>query len=151
MIAVGAVAERVRLGPLFIFVFCWSTLVYDPIAHWIWNPHGWSYRMGGLDFAGGTPVHITSGTTALAISLYLGTRHGINLGGRNYPPNNISYIYLGTALMWFGWFGFNGGSALSANLRATQAIIVTNVAASSGGLTFAFLVRYIYQRKLPYY
>jgi Amt family ammonium transporter len=143
MIAVGAVAERVRLGPLVVFVFFWSTLVYDPIAHWIWNPHGWSSHLGGLDFAGGTPVHITSGTTALAISRYLGPRHDINLGGRNYPPNNISYIYLGTALMWFGWFGFNGGSALSANLRAAQAIIVTNVAASSGGLTFVFLVRYI--------
>jgi len=105
-------------------MFCWSTLVYNLIAHWIWNLHGLSSHIGGLNFAGGTPMHITSGTTALAISLYLGPHHNINLGGRNYPPNNISYIYLGTALMWFGWFRFNGGSALSANLRAAQAIIV---------------------------
>jgi Amt family ammonium transporter len=140
MIAIGAVAERVCLGPLIIFLFLWSTIVYDPIARWVWNPHGWIHILGGLDFAGGTPVHVTSGFTALAISAYLGPRHEVPLGDI-VSPNNISHISLGTVLMWFGWMGFNGGSALSANLRAAQAVLVSNVAASSGGLTWLVLVR----------
>jgi Amt family ammonium transporter len=140
MVAIGATAERVHHGPLMVFIFLWSTLVYDPIARWTWNPHGWSFDLGGLDFAGGTPVHITSGATALALSWYLGIRKGVNIRGHNYRPNNISYIYLGTAMMWFGWLGFNGGSALSANFKAAQSIIVTNIAASAGGLTYLLLV-----------
>ncbi|KAG1722707.1 ammonium transporter AmtB-like domain-containing protein [Suillus lakei] len=138
MIAIGAVAERSRLGPLLAFVFAWSTLVYDPIACWTWNPKGWSYILGGLDFAGGTPVHISSGTAALAISLYLGKRRGYGTERLAYKPHNTTYVILGTVFLWFGWFGFNGGSALSANLRATQACIVTNLAASVGGLTWMF-------------
>lgn len=138
MIAIGAVAERSRLGPLLAFVFAWSTLVYDPIACWTWNVKGWSYVLGGLDFAGGTPVHISSGTAALAISLYLGKRRGYGTERLAYKPHNTTYVVLGTAFLWFGWFGFNGGSALSANLRATQACIVTNLAASVGGLTWMF-------------
>lgn len=136
MIAIGAVAERSRLGPLLAFVFAWSTLVYDPIACWTWNATGWSYVLGGLDFAGGTPVHISSGTAALAISLYLGKRRGYGTERLAYKPHNTTYVILGTVFLWFGWFGFNGGSALSANLRATQACIVTNLAASVGGLTW---------------
>ncbi|KAG8216639.1 ammonium transporter AmtB-like domain-containing protein [Butyriboletus roseoflavus] len=136
MIAIGAVAERSRLGPLLVFVFVWSTLVYDPIACWTWNPHGWVYVLGGLDFAGGTPVHISSGTAALAISLYLGKRHGYGTEQLAYKPHNTTYVILGTVFLWFGWFGFNGGSALSANYRATEACIVTNLAASVGGLTW---------------
>jgi ammonium transporter, Amt family len=138
MIAVGAVAERGRLGPLLVFVFVWSTIVYDPIANWTWNANGWSFKLGGLDFAGGTPVHISSGTAALAISIYLGKRRGYGTDRLAYKPNNTSYVILGTALLWFGWFGFNGGSALSANLRAAQACIVTNLAASTAGLTWMF-------------
>lgn len=138
MIAIGAVAERSRLGPLLAFVFAWSTLVYDPIACWTWNTKGWSYVLGGLDFAGGTPVHISSGTAALAISLYLGKRRGYGTERLAYKPHNTTYVILGTVFLWFGWFGFNGGSALSANLRATQACIVTNLAASVGGLTWMF-------------
>lgn len=138
MIAIGAVAERSRLGPLLAFVFAWSTLVYDPIACWTWNSKGWSYVLGGLDFAGGTPVHISSGTAALAISLYLGKRRGYGTERLAYKPHNTTYVILGTVFLWFGWFGFNGGSALSANLRATQACIVTNLAASVGGLTWMF-------------
>ncbi|KAG2092317.1 ammonium transporter AmtB-like domain-containing protein [Suillus discolor] len=133
MIALGAIAERSRLGPLLAFVFIWSTLVYDPIACWTWNSQGWSYVLGGLDFAGGTPVHISSGTAALAISLYLGKRRGYGTERLAYKPHNTTYVILG---MVFLWFGFNGGSALSANLRATQACIVTNLAASVGGLTW---------------
>ncbi|KAF5337820.1 hypothetical protein D9758_015717 [Tetrapyrgos nigripes] len=136
MIALGAVAERGRLGPLMAFVFIWSTLVYDPIACWTWNPTGWSFIMGGLDFAGGSPVHISSGTAALAISLYLGKRRGYGTERLAYKPNNTSYVVLGTALLWFGWFGFNGGSALSANLRAAMACFVTNLAASTGGIAW---------------
>lgn len=136
MIAIGAVAERSRLGPLLVFVFVWSTLVYDPIACWTWNSNGWSARLGGLDFAGGTPVHISSGTAALAISLYLGRRRGYGTERLAYKPHNSTYVVIGTVFLWFGWFGFNGGSALSANLRATMACIVTNLAASVGGLTW---------------
>ncbi|KAK0437450.1 ammonium transporter [Desarmillaria tabescens] len=136
MLAVGALAERGRLGPVPIFVFVWSTIVYDPIACWTWSANGWSFIMGGLDFAGGTPVHISSGTAALAISIYLGKRKGWGTERLSYKPHNTSYIILGTVLLWFGWFGFNGGSALSANLRAAQACIVTNLAASVGGLTW---------------
>lgn len=103
-----------------------------------WNTSGWSNKKGGLDFAGGTPVHISSGTAALAISIYLGKRRGYGTESLAYKPHNTTYVVLGTVFLWFGWFGFNGGSALSANLRATQACIVTNLAASVGGLTWMF-------------
>lgn len=136
MLAVGAFAEHARIGPILVFVFIWSTLVYDPIACWTWNSNGWSFVLGGLDFAGGTPVHISSGTAALAISVYLGRRRGYGTERLAYKPHNTSYVVLGTVFLWFGWFGFNGGSALSANLRAVQACIVTNLAASVGGLTW---------------
>lgn len=136
MLAIGAIAERGRLGPTMVFVFIWSTIVYDPIACWTWNSNGWSFVLGGLDFAGGTPVHISSGTAALAISVYLGKRRGYGTERLAYKPHNTTYVVLGTVFLWFGWFGFNGGSALAANLRAVQACIVTNLAASVGGLTW---------------
>ncbi|KIY67790.1 ammonium transporter [Cylindrobasidium torrendii FP15055 ss-10] len=136
MIGFGALAERGRLAPVPIFAFLWATLVYDPIACWTWSANGWSYVMGGMDFAGGTPVHISSGTAALAISIYLGKRDGWGTERLSYRPHNTSYVILGTVLLWFGWFGFNGGSALSANLRAAQACVVTNLSASVGGLTW---------------
>ena len=146
MLAVGALAEHGRLGPSMVFVFIWSTLVYDPIACWTWNPKGWSNKHGGLDFAGGTPVHISSGTAALAISIFLGKRRGYGTPRLAYKPHNSSYVVLGTVFLWFGWFGFNGGSALGANLRAIQACIVTNLAASVGGLTW-MLLDYRLERK----
>ncbi|KAI9067816.1 ammonium transporter [Trametes sanguinea] len=136
MLAIGAIAERGRLGPIMVFVFIWTTIVYDPIACWTWNSKGWSFVLGGLDFAGGTPVHISSGTAALAISVYLGKRRGYGTERLAYKPHNTTYVVLGTVFLWFGWFGFNGGSALAANLRAVQACIVTNLAASVGGLTW---------------
>jgi len=136
MIAIGAVAERGRLGPALAFVFIWATIVYDPIACWTWNRNGWSDSLGVLDFAGGTPVHISSGTAALAISIYLPKRRGYGTDHISYPPHNTTYVILGTVFLWFGWFGFNGGSALSANLRAAEAAIVTNLAASVGGATW---------------
>ncbi|KAJ3749705.1 ammonium transporter [Lentinula detonsa] len=136
MLALGAVSERGRLGPCIAFVFIWSTLVYDPIACWTWNSNGWSFVLGGLDFAGGSPVHISSGSAALAISIYLGKHRGYGTERLACKPHNTSYVIFGTALLWFGWFGFNGGSALSANLRAAMACTVTNLAASVGGLTW---------------
>ena len=141
MLAVGAFAERAHMGPIMVFVFLWSTLVYDPIAYWTWNVHGWSFTHGSLDFAGGTPVHISSGTAALAISIYLGKRCGYGTEALAYQPHNTTYVVLGTVLLWFGWFGFNGGSALSANLRAAQACIVTNLAASVSGITWMLWAR----------
>jgi Amt family ammonium transporter len=139
-LASGAIAERGRLGPLLVFIFVWVTLVYNPIACWTWNSNGWSFVLGGLDFAGGTPVHISSGTAALAISVFLGKRRGYGTERLAYKPHNTTYVILGTVFLWFGWFGFNGGSALSANLRAIQACIVTNLAASVGGITWMLWV-----------
>ncbi|KAH7882339.1 ammonium transporter AmtB-like domain-containing protein [Phlebopus sp. FC_14] len=136
MIATGALAERGRLGPTIVFVFIWSTLVYDPIVRWTWNPNGWAYVFGNLDFAGGTPVHITAGSAALAISFYIGRRRGYGTMRLAYRPHNVTYIVLGTVFIWFGSFGINGGSALSANLRAAEACVVTYIAASVGGLTW---------------
>lgn len=139
VLAIGGFAERSKIGPVMVFLFVWLTIVYCPIACWTWNANGWSFVLGGLDFAGGTPVHINSGTAALAISVYLGKRRGYGTERLAYKPHNTTYVVLGTVLLWFGWFGFNGGSALSANLRAVQACIVTNLAASVGAITWMLL------------
>lgn len=136
VIAIGAVAERGRLGPTLLFTFIWSTIVYNPLACMTWNSNGWSFVKGGLDFAGGTPVHISSGTASLALSIYLGKRVGYGTEKLAYKPHNTTYVVLGTVFLWFGWFGFNGGSALSANVRAASACVVTNLAASVGGITW---------------
>ncbi|GJN93542.1 hypothetical protein Rhopal_006599-T1 [Rhodotorula paludigena] len=118
----------------------------NPIACWTWAPNGWGFQHGDLDFAGGGPVHISSGTAALMWSLYLGRRRGYGTQKLAYRPHSVSHVVLGTALIWFGWFGFNGGSELAMNLRSVQAGIVTNIAAAMGGLTWMFL-DYIYTRK----
>ncbi|SPN96930.1 probable ammonium transporter MEPa [Cephalotrichum gorgonifer] len=138
-LATGAVAERGRMLPCVVFMFVWATIVYDPIACWTWNPNGWSNKMGGLDFAGGTPVHIASGCAALAYSMVLGKRRGHGTHELNYRPHNVTHIVIGTVFMWFGWFGFNAGSALSANMRAIVAATVTNLAACIGGITWCAL------------
>ena len=124
-LAIGAVAERGRLAPAMAFAFIWSTVVYDPIACWTWNPSGWVYQLNGLDFAGGTPVHISSGSAALAYSLMLGKRKGHGTHELNYRPHNVTSIVIGTVFLWVGWFGFNAGSALSANLRSIMAAVVS--------------------------
>ncbi|KAK5810221.1 ammonium transporter 2 [Linnemannia elongata] len=143
-LAIGAAAERGRILPTLVFIFLWTTFVYDFIACWTWNPAGWSFVMGGLDFAGGTPVHISSGGAALAYALVLGRRSGDH---RDFRPHSMSNVVIGTCFIWFGWFGFNGGSALSANLRAAMACVVTNLAASVGGITWV-LLDYRHERKL---
>ena len=105
MLALGGFAERSHIGPLLFFVFAWSTLVYDPIAYWTWNINGWGFKLGNLDFAGGTPVHISAGTAALAISFYLKKRRGYGTPALAYVPHNTTYVVLGTVFLWFGWFG----------------------------------------------
>lgn len=146
ILAIGGAAERSRLAPLLLFTFLWATLVYDPVACWTWNPAGWGYKFGALDFAGGGPVHMTSGTCALMMGIYLGKRRGYGTEKLAYRPHSVSHVVLGTVLLWFGWFGFNGGSALAANLRAAQACFVTNLAAAVGGITW-LLMDWYYTRK----
>ncbi|KAK4185470.1 putative ammonium transporter [Podospora australis] len=139
-LAIGAAADRGRMLPAVVFIFIWATIVYDPIAYWTWNPNGWSFVMGGLDFAGGTPVHISSGAAALAYSLMLGKRTGYNkVNGLPYRPHNVTHVVLGTVFLWVGWFGFNGGSALAANTRAVMACVVTHISACCGGFTWCLL------------
>ncbi|KAI9497079.1 ammonium transporter AmtB-like domain-containing protein [Zychaea mexicana] len=147
-LAIGSAAERARLLPMMIFIFIWSTIVYDPIACWTWNPNGWSAKLGGLDFAGGTPVHISSGFASLAYAIILGKRrgHGSITGGEDFKPHNMSNVVLGTAFLWFGWFGFNGGSALAGNMRAAMACVVTNLAAAVGAITW-LIMDYRIERK----
>jgi Amt family ammonium transporter len=132
--------------PCIIYMFIWTTIVYDPLACWTWNSSGWVFNMGGLDFAGGTPVHIASGCAALAYSYMLGKRSGHGTQELNYRPHNVTHIVIGTVFLWVGWFGFNAGSALSANLRAVMAAVCTNLAACVGGITWC-LVDYRLERK----
>ncbi|CAF0935787.1 unnamed protein product [Didymodactylos carnosus] len=139
-IAIGAVCGRGRMWPALIFMFVWSTLVYNPVAYWIWSQNGWASVLGVYDFAGGIPVHTISGTAALVYSFFLGPRNAIN---SNHKSDNIAHIVLGTTLSWFGWFGFNGGSTLSANARAGMACTVTNLAASVAGVTWCMLDYYL--------
>ncbi|POY76327.1 hypothetical protein BMF94_0522 [Rhodotorula taiwanensis] len=146
VIAIGGVAERARLGPVLIVSFMWATIVYNVVARWTWAPQGWGFTHGVLDFAGGGPVHMTSGTASLIWSLYLGKRRGYGTAKLAYRPHSVSHVILGTTLIWFGWFGFNGGSEAAMNLRSVQASIVTNVAASMGGLTW-MMMDFIYTRK----
>ncbi|KAJ2656833.1 hypothetical protein IWW48_004811 [Coemansia sp. RSA 1200] len=144
-LALGGAAERIRILPTIIFCFVWTTIVYDPIAYWSWAPNGWMYKMGSLDYAGGTPVHINSGFAALAFALVLGKRHGY--GQEKFEPHNYLNIILGTALLWFGWFGFNGGSGVASNGRAGVAFAVTHIAACMGGLAWSLVAYFRNGRK----
>lgn len=129
----GAFAERKRFKAFAIFVLAWSTLVYAPLAHWVWGG-GWLFEYGALDFAGGTVIHISSGVAAVVAALMLGPR--IGFGQRSGDPHDLTMTILGASLLWFGWFGFNAGSALAANGLAAHAFVVTNVAAAMGALTW---------------
>lgn len=136
-IVMGAIAERGRLLPAMVFSFVWTTLVYCPIACWAWNANGWAFKYGVLDYAGGGPVEIASGMGALAYSLVLGKRQKKMM--LNFRPHNVSLITLGTVLLWFGWLGFNGGSAFGSNLRAVMACWNSNLAAVTSGATWCLL------------
>ena len=133
----GAFAERMKFSAYVLFTLLWATLVYDPICHWVWGAGGWLRNMGALDFAGGTVVHVSSGIAALVCALILGKRRGY--GREPMPPHNLPLTILGAALLWFGWFGFNSGSALAANGLAVSAFIATNTAAAAAGLTWMFI------------
>ncbi len=136
-LVVGAVAERIRFSSYILFIVMFSLLVYAPIAHWTWHPKGFLFNMGVLDFAGGTVVHISAGCAALAGAIVLKRRKS-HLENREIPPANIPYVLIGTGLLWFGWFGFNAGSALGANSLAVSAFATTNTAAASAGLAWMF-------------
>jgi Amt family ammonium transporter len=136
-LTVGAIAERGRVMPAMIFTFFWATLVYCPVAYWVWNANGWAFKYGVLDYAGGGPVEIGSGMSALAYSMILGRRNEKMM--LNFRPHNISLITLGTILLWFGWLGFNGGSAFGANLRATMASWNSCLTAMFAAMTWCLL------------
>jgi len=133
----GAFVERVRFKAFLIFSLLWATLVYDPVAHWVWGVGGIFRGLGALDFAGGTVVHVTAGFSALAFALVIGARKGF--GARAFEPHNIPYSVLGAGLLWVGWFGFNGGSALAANATAVNAFVATNTAAAAAGIVWMLL------------
>src|SRR6059058_3252405 len=130
----GSFAERVSFKAYVLFSLLWATLVYDPIAHWVWGVGGWLHVLGALDFAGGTVVHISSGMSALVAAMIIGKRVGID--EEPIEPHDATMTILGAALLWFGWFGFNAGSALAANGLAVSAFVVTNTAAAMAALTW---------------
>ena len=136
-LVVGAVAERIRFTAYILFIALFSLLVYAPLAHWSWHPEGFLFKMGALDFAGGTVVHISAGCAALAGALVL-KRRQVHMEKKEIPPANIPYVLIGTGLLWFGWFGFNAGSALGANGLAVSAFATTNTAAAAAGLSWMF-------------
>jgi Amt family ammonium transporter len=136
-LVVGAVAERIRFTSYILFIVLFAIFVYSPLAHWTWHPQGFLFKMGVLDFAGGTVVHISAGMAALAGALVLKRRKS-HLEHKEVPPANIPYVLIGTGLLWFGWFGFNAGSALGANSLAVSAFLTTNTAAGAAGLSWMF-------------
>ena len=148
---IGACAERIKFRSLLIFIVLWSTLIYAPIAHWVWNPDGWLRSLGAIDFAGGIVVHVSAGLSALAAALVIGRRKGCGIPWKEhmkaakkesvseFKPTNIPYVILGAGLLWFGWFGFNGGSALAANDLAVLALVTTNLAAAAAAVSWMIL------------
>jgi Amt family ammonium transporter len=133
----GAFAERARFSSFVLFMAAWSLLVYAPIAHWVWAPGGWLRELGALDFAGGTVVHVNAGIAALVAAIMYGRR--LEYGKEAIEPHDVSLMMLGVGLLWFGWFGFNAGSALAANGVAVNALVVTHVSATAGALTWLFI------------
>src|SRR5205807_7968186 len=133
----GAIVERMRFRAYLAFLILWSTLVYAPLAHWVWGAGGWLQKMGALDFAGGTVVHVSAGVSGVVAAWFLGPRRDF----RRMPlsPHNVPLVLIGAGLLWFGWFGFNAGSALAANGTAALAFVNTNAAAAAAVLTWAVL------------
>ena len=142
---VGALVERMRFSALMLFMALWSLLVYVPVAHWVWEPSGWLARMGALDFAGGAVVHVNAGAAGLACAIYLGKRAGY--GKEPFQPYNLGWTMLGACLLWIGWFGFNGGSALAADGRAALAMVVTHLAAATGAIGWA-IGEWLFHRRI---
>jgi Amt family ammonium transporter len=140
----GAFAERKRFRAFVLFTLLWSLFVYSPIAHWVWAPGGWLRSLGALDFAGGTVVHISSGVSALVAAVLVGRRIA---NGDRMEPHDVPMTVLGAGLLWFGWFGFNAGSALSANGQAANALLVTNIAAAAATISWV-LVSYLHHGKV---
>jgi len=134
---IGAYAERVKFSAFLVFTLLWTTFVYDPLAHWVWGVGGWMRNLGALDFAGGIVVHVSSGISALVLALLLGKRVGYD--HRPIRPHNLPFTVLGAALLWFGWFGFNAGSALAADGIAANAFVTTHIATAAAGLTWALV------------
>ena len=129
---IGAFAERMKFSAFLVFTLLWATFVYDPVAHWVWGVGGWLRNLGALDFAGGTVVHINAGIAALVTALIIGKRKSFER--HPVPPHSLPFSVLGAALLWFGWFGFNAGSALGANGLAANAFVVTNTATAAAAL-----------------
>jgi Amt family ammonium transporter len=139
----GSIVERVKFSSVVVIAIAWFTLIYLPVAHWVWGSGGWLAKLGALDFAGGTVVHITAGASALALAMILGQRKGYQV--ETMEPANIPMIALGGALLWFGWFGFNAGSALTAGGLASSAFVATNTAAAAAGVTW-MIISWIHRR-----
>jgi Amt family ammonium transporter len=135
---IGAFAERIKFRGFLIFTILWAILVYNPVAHWVWSGDGWLFKLGALDFAGGTVVHINAGIAALVMAIMIGKRKLPN-GQHITAPHNIPFVVIGAALLWFGWFGFNAGSGLAADGLAASAFLVTHVAAAAAALSWALL------------
>jgi len=133
----GAFAERMKFSSFLVFILLWTTLVYDPVCHWVWGVGGWIRNLGALDFAGGTVVHISSGISALVAALIIGRRKGY--GAEHMAPHNLPLTVLGAGLLWFGWFGFNAGSAVTSGGLAVSAFVVTNTAAAAATLTWVII------------
>ncbi len=140
----GAFAERMKFSAYIVFTLLWATFVYDPVAHWVWGPGGWIRTLGALDFAGGLVVHVISGIAALCCVLVMGKRKG--LGSEEMHPHNLTMTALGTSILWFGWFGFNAGSALAANRSAVAAFVNTNTAAGAAVVSWS-LIEYLHKGK----
>ncbi|MDP6577459.1 MAG: ammonium transporter [Dehalococcoidales bacterium] len=140
----GAVVERIKFSALLVFSALWLTFVYSPVAHWVWGDGGWLANLGALDFAGGTVVHISAGVSALALAVLLGPRKGFRTG-EPMEPHNIPMVMIGAGLLWFGWFGFNAGSALTSGGLAASAFVATNTAAAAAAFTWMIL-SWIYRR-----
>ena len=143
-IIIGGFAERIRFSSFLLFIVLWTTVVYIPVAHWVWGNGGWLNELGALDFAGGTVVHIKSGVAALVAALIIGKR----LGYSDQPtaPHNVPMVVLGAGLLWFGWFGFNAGSALAPDSSAVNAFVVTNIAAAAGVISWT-ATSWLFDRK----
>lgn len=136
---VGGLAERVKFSSFLVFIVLWATLIYDPLAHWVWGTGGWLHNLGILDFAGGTVVHISSGVAGLAAAIYLGRR--TDHGKVEMKAHNVPFVLLGVALLWFGWFGFNAGSAVGANALSVSAFLTTNTATAASALAWMAVER----------